>query len=151
VHDMVRRYVKTGIAFLALGLLVGEWMLVRRELGGRLPTPWETSAHVHALVVGFVMMMILGVALWLFPRPAKDDTRYSPARIALAWWMLTLGTLVRVVGELAGGSRTAPALGLVVLGAGTAQLLGLALYFHTMWTRIRPLGSRTREEAGERF
>ena len=151
MHAMVRRYVKTAIAFLATGLLIGEWMLARRELAGRLPTPWETSAHVHALVVGFVMMMILGVALWLFPRPGKEDARYSPGRVALAWWLLTAGTAVRIAGELAGGSSRARALGIVVLLAGTLQIVGLALYFHTMWTRIRPLGSRAREDAGERF
>ena len=75
MHSLVRRYLKTGIAFLALGLALGLWMMVERELYQRFPSPYMTSAHTHAILVGFVMMMILGVALWLFPRPAKDDAR----------------------------------------------------------------------------
>ena len=76
VHSLVRRYLKTGIGFLALGLGLGLWMMAHRELRQRFPSPYLVSAHTHAIFVGFVMMMILGVALWLFPRPAKDDTRY---------------------------------------------------------------------------
>jgi hypothetical protein len=48
-------------------------MLVRRELQGIPPTVYETSAHTHALFVGFLMEVILGVAFWLVPRPHKDD------------------------------------------------------------------------------
>jgi hypothetical protein len=65
--------------FLVAGLLIGGYLLVRRELAGLHATPYEISAHTHLILVGFVMMMILGVALWLFPRPAKEDATYSPA------------------------------------------------------------------------
>ena len=49
MHTLVRRYVKTAIAFLVAGLALGAWMLVRRELWGRFPTAYETSAHTHAI------------------------------------------------------------------------------------------------------
>ena len=32
MHSLVRRYVKTAIAFLLVGLAIGGWMVVRREL-----------------------------------------------------------------------------------------------------------------------
>jgi hypothetical protein len=35
--------------------------------------------------------------------------------------------------------------------AGLAQIAGVGLFFHTMWSRIRPLGSQAREARGERF
>jgi hypothetical protein len=41
--------------------------------------------------------------------------------------------------------------GWVLLAGGTAQGVGLMLYFWTMWTRIRPVGSHLREARGERF
>ena len=62
---------------LALAELAGPETRVV-ELGGRMAGPYAVSAHTHAILVGFVMMMILGVALWLFPRPSKEDTRYTP-------------------------------------------------------------------------
>jgi cytochrome c oxidase subunit IV len=38
-----------------------------------------------------------------------------------------------------------------VVLSGFAQIAGLALFFHTMWSRIRPVGSQAREAKGERF
>src|SRR4029450_8490841 len=101
MHSLVRRYLKTGIGFLALGLALGGWMMPQREVRQHFPSPYLVSAHTHAIFVGFVMMMILGVALWLFPRPAKDDTRYSPRAANVAYWLVACGTAGRVAGELA--------------------------------------------------
>jgi heme/copper-type cytochrome/quinol oxidase subunit 1 len=151
MYTLVRRYIKTAVGFLATGLLLGLWMLVRRELWQRFPTPYETSAHTHALLVGFVMMMILGVALWLFPRPDKADARYRPLLAELAYWMLATGTAGRVVGELSRAAVPERWMGWVIILCGTLQLGGIGVFFHTMWGRIRPVGSAQREARGERF
>jgi heme/copper-type cytochrome/quinol oxidase subunit 1 len=151
MYTLVRRFIKTGIGFLFAGLAVGTWLLVRRELFGEWPHPYLVSAHTHAVLVGFVMFLILGVALWLFPRAAKDDTRYSPARIEAAYWLLALATAARFAAEAARAWSAAPALPWIVVAAGIGQVAGLALYFWTMWTRIRPVGSQLREASGERF
>lgn len=151
MYTLVRRFIKTGIAFLAIGLALGFWMLVRRELWGVWPHPYLVSAHAHAVLVGFVMFLILGVALWMFPRAEKGDERYRPERAEAAYWILTVATAGRIVAEAsrawggAGWQRWA-----VVLG-GAGQVVGLALYFWTMWPRIRPVGSHLREAKGERF
>ncbi|HET7423048.1 MAG TPA: hypothetical protein VFJ92_05775 [Gemmatimonadales bacterium] len=134
---LVRRYLKTAIGFLLLGLALGINMLAQRELRGAWPTPWWISAHTHAILVGFVMMMILGVALWMFPRPAKEDTQFSPLLAEVAYWFLTLGTAGRVLGELLRPGNASLALRWVVVAGGTAQAVGLAIFFWTMWTRIR--------------
>lgn len=95
MYTLVRRYIKTAAAFLALGLTIGGSMLVRRELYGVYPTAYETSAHTHAILVGFVMEMILGVALWLFPRPDKADVRYNPRAAEVAYWLVTVGSAAK--------------------------------------------------------
>ena len=151
MFSLVRRYLKTAIGFLVVGLLLGTWMIVRRELYGLFPTPYETSAHTHAIVVGFVMLMIQGVALWLFPRPASGDDRYRPALAALSYWLVTVGTGGRVAGELMrhGSDGTALRWGIVI--SGVAQGLGILIFFYNMLSRIRPVGSAAREAKGERF
>jgi heme/copper-type cytochrome/quinol oxidase subunit 1 len=151
MHSLVRRYLKTAILFLATGLAIGGWMVVDRELRGTFPSPYAASAHTHAILVGFVMMMILGVALWLFPRPAKEDARYNPRAAEAAYWLLTAGTAGRIIGELARISVSALYVRWVVIVASFAQIAGIGLFFFTMWSRIRPAGSRSREEQGERF
>ncbi|HEX6669290.1 MAG TPA: hypothetical protein VF061_07010 [Gemmatimonadales bacterium] len=134
---LVRRYLKTAIGFLLFGVGLGVYMLARRELGGVWASPWWTSAHTHAILVGFVMMMILGVALWMFPRPAKEDTHFDPRLAEAAYWCLTLGTAARVVGELLRPASEAAGLRWTVVLGGAAQALGLILFFWTMWSRIR--------------
>lgn len=126
-------------------------MVVRRELFSRFATPYETSAHTHALLVGFMMMMILGVALWLFPRPDKTDERYSPDVASTAYWLLTVGTAGRVIGELARPSLPGLWLRWAVVIMSFAQIVGILLFFYTMWGRIRPVGSQVREAKGEKF
>ena len=151
MHSLVRRYLKTAILFLAVGLAIGTWMMAERDLAGRLPSPYEQSAHTHAILVGFVMMMILGVALWLFPRPEKGDVRYSPRVAEWAYWLVALGTAGRVAGELARSGVDALWLRWAVVLSGLAQIAGVAVFFYTMWSRIRPVGSQAREAKGERF
>lgn len=151
VHSLVRRYIKTAVLFLALGLGIGGWMIVRRELYRRFPTPYETSAHTHAILVGFVMSMILGVALWLFPRPDKSDTRYRPALAEGSYWLLTVGTLSRVAGELLRSIAPAEWLRWPIMAGGLLQIAALLLFFYTMWSRIRAVGSHVREAKGEKF
>lgn len=151
MHTLVRRFIKTAIGFLAAGLAIGGWMVARRELADSYPSTYVTSAHTHAIFVGFVMMMIMGVALWLFPRPDKEDVRYNPGAVNASYWFITIGTAGRVVGELLRPSSATWWLRWAVIAFSLTQIIGILVFFHTMWSRIRPLGSRIREEKGERF
>jgi hypothetical protein len=134
---LVRRFLKTAIGFLILGIGLGVYMLVRRELLGAWPSPWWISAHTHAILVGFVILMIFGVALWMFPRPGKDERQFDPRFAEAAYWLITLGTAGRVACELARVQTDAAAVRWVVVGGGGAQALGMALFFWAMWSRIR--------------
>jgi hypothetical protein len=151
MFTLVRRFIKTGIAFLMAGLAVGLYLLIRRELYGIYPTAHIRSAHMHAVLVGFMMFLILGVALWLFPRAPKEDTRYRPERIAASYWILLTATSSRFVAELVRDAVQHRVLAWIIIAGGLGQVLGLALYFWTMWPRIRPVGSQLREAAGEKF
>ncbi len=140
MNAQVRRFIKTAFGFLVLGLLLGLAMLAQRELTGAWPPLYAVSAHKHVIFVGFVMFMILGVALWIFPRPQADDDRFSPRRIDVVYWLLLTGTLARFAGELLRGYADRDGLGGVILAGGVAQAAAFLLYAWTMWRRIRPAG-----------
>jgi hypothetical protein len=140
VSPLVRRYLKSAVLFLVTGLALGVWMLASREFGGWQPLRLR-SAHTHALLVGFVMMMISGVALWMFPRVPADDTRYRPAIAEAAWWCLAPGTALRVALELTLPAQASVTMRVLLMAAGIAQVLGLVLFFWTMWPRIRASGA----------
>jgi hypothetical protein len=77
---LVRRYIKTSLVFLLAGLLLGGYLIVSEFIVGRFPPRLFITAHVHLLLVGFMVMIVMGVATWMFPRPAADATGYQPAR-----------------------------------------------------------------------
>jgi uncharacterized protein involved in response to NO len=137
VSPLVRRYLRTAIGFLLTGLGLGLWMLIRRELEGRYPGPGLISAHTHVILVGFVMMMILGVALWMFPRPERNDVRYRPAMAEAAYWLLTVSTAVRFVGEVLPPNAIGPLQSWLVVLAGSGQVVALGIFFYNLLPRIR--------------
>jgi hypothetical protein len=79
----------------------------------------------------------MGVATWMFPRPARDDARYRPELAEAVYWTMTAATTVRAVAELAGGFTPAPGVRLAIAAGGLGQLAGALLFVLNMWSRVR--------------
>ncbi len=151
MYTLARLYIKTALLFFLSGLALGFWVLVLRLQGEPAMMGVLISAHTHLVLFGFVIMLIMGVAYWMFPRPAKDDIRYSPKMAELNYWLITIGTVVRTFGELY-YYMTAwkGAYALITIGA-ISQLLSGFVFSWNIWTRIRAIGSQHREAKGEKF
>jgi hypothetical protein len=85
------------------------------------------------LLVGFMLMIVMGVAIWMFARPARDDALYRPGLAEAVYW--TIG------GDGAAGRRLS-----IHVGAWAATrhrrwrartILGTALLVVNMWSRVR--------------
>ena len=100
---LIRRYIKTSFAFLIAGVLLGSYVSVGQFLAGAYPPRLVITAHVHLLLVGFMLMIVMGVATWMFPRPACDDRRYRPELAEAVYWLMTVATCVRALAEMLGG------------------------------------------------
>jgi cbb3-type cytochrome oxidase subunit 1 len=90
------------------------------------------TAHVHLLLVGFMLLVVMGVATWMFPRPARDDVRYRAGLAEFVYWVMTLSTVVRATCEIAGGFSAAPVLRIGIALGGLGQLIGAALFVFNM-------------------
>jgi heme/copper-type cytochrome/quinol oxidase subunit 1 len=134
---LVRRYIKTSFVFLLAGLLLGAYIIVAQFVFGTYPPRLFITAHVHLLLVGFMLMIVMGVATWMFPRPARDNARYRPELAETVYWVMTLATGVRGTAEIMASFSSAPALRLTIAVGGLGQLLGTALFVVNMWTRVR--------------
>jgi cbb3-type cytochrome oxidase subunit 1 len=137
VSPLVRRYIKTSFVFLLLGLALGGHIIVGEFLLGVFPPRLYITAHAHLLLVGFMLMIVMGVATWMFPRPAREDTRYRPELAEAVYWVMTLSTAVRTAAELLAPLSSAPAVRLAIALGGLGQLAGAALFVLNMWWRIR--------------
>jgi hypothetical protein len=136
---LVRLYVKTSFLFLLVGVSLGGYITVQVNLLTRAVAWPLMTAHVHLILVGFMLMLVFGVATWMFPRPARNDARYRHGLAWLVYWMLTASTIVRTLGELTAAVTGVRGSALAALG-GLGQLAAVAIFVVNMWTRVRMPG-----------
>jgi cbb3-type cytochrome oxidase subunit 1 len=134
---LIRRYIKTSFAFLIAGVLLGTYASVSQYLLGAYPPRLLITAHVHLLLVGFMLMIVMGVATWMFPRPARDDLRYRPELAEAVYWLMTASTCVRALAEMFAAFADSTALRMTVALGGAGQAGGVLLFVANMWTRVR--------------
>jgi len=122
----VRWFLRSAVVWLGIGMAFGITMGVSPGYVGILRTP-----HLHALLPGFVLMMIFGVAYHVLPRFAGKMVpwRAGPmVHVVLA----NLGLLLLVSGFLL--RIRWPAVGqLLIPGGGILIMTGAALFIHTVW------------------
>ncbi len=151
MFSTVRYFIKTAIGFLLLGLLSGLFMMGSRHLFNYTFPYGIISAHTHVILIGFVMMMIMGVAIWFFPRAEKDDKKYNPDLVLIIYGMMSISTLVRFVTEILNAYLNDPFTNKIIFTSSAGQVLAFLLFFYSIWGRIRPIGSHIREAKGEKF
>jgi cbb3-type cytochrome oxidase subunit 1 len=139
----VRAYLKSSLAWLALGVTAGVAMAAHPV--------WTVyrPAHLHMLLVGFVTMMIYGVAYHVIPR-FTGFPLYS--RRAAAWqlWMSNGGLILMVAGfgiranGLAAGTP-------VLAGGGLITAAGAYTFVYVIWRTLDgPRAARRAMEARTR-
>ncbi len=134
---LIRRYIKTSFVFLLAGLVLGGYLVVAQFVAGVYPSRLLVTAHVHLLLVGFMLMIVMGVATWMFPRPARDDTRYRPEVAEVVYWVMAVSTAVRAAAEILTTVDGASALRPLIAAGGLGQFAGAALFVINMWWRVR--------------
>ncbi len=150
MFTLARYYVKSAILFLVMGLLLGGYMSYRINISDAAVPQSLITAHTHLILVGFVMMLIMGIALWLFPRP-REKVFYSPLLAEITFYLMFLSILVRSAGEIASGIILSPWIAGTVVAGSFGEIAGIVLFFINIWNRIKPIGSQIREAKGEKF
>lgn len=151
MFSTVRYFIKTSIVFLIIGILSGLYISISKDF---FHIPIGTSfisAHVHIILVGSVMMMIMGVALWFFPRAEKEDKKYNPNLILGTYLLITISTALRFIFQIIANFFYVDWINIMVTIFSFFQIIAILLFFYSMWGRIRPVGSQYREAKGEKF
>jgi cbb3-type cytochrome oxidase subunit 1 len=124
----VRVLVKSSLAWLACGVTLGVAMAVHPQLLIYRP------AHVHMNLLGFVTMMIYGVAYHVVPRFTGHPLH---SRTLAGWqaWLANVGLALMVTGFAltANGVRVAT----IVLGVGgTTAALSAYFFVYNVWRTV---------------
>lgn len=80
-------FIKAGILYLVIGVTMGAVFAVRPSLGSELRT-----VHAHLNLLGWVSMMICGVAYHILPR-FRGRQLYSERLATLHFWLMNIGLL----------------------------------------------------------
>jgi cbb3-type cytochrome oxidase subunit 1 len=134
---LVRRYIKTSFVFLVSGLALGAYIVIVQFLLDAYPPRLLVTAHAHLLLVGFMLMMVMGVATWMFPRPTREDSRYRPELAEAVYWVMTAATAIRAGAEIGVALAGARGLRWLIAVGGLGQLAGALLFVLNMWWRVR--------------
>lgn len=133
MEPFVRRFIRASLAWLAVGVLVGVAMAFR---------PYEAlalrPAHAHANLLGFVSMMIFGVAYHVIPRFAArplHNRRLAALHLVVANLGLTL-----MVGGFVGRLRWADAGDLSLRTGAALGAIGAFLFIYNLWRTLEPAG-----------
>lgn len=124
----VRAFIKASVAWLALGILVGVAMAVHPVW-----TVYRT-AHMHMMLLGFVTMMIYGVAYHVLPRFTGNPLR-NRAAAGAHWWVSNIGLAFMVVGFGLRANAGAFATPLLAVGGALAGA-GAYIFAYLVWRTV---------------
>ena len=126
------RFLKGGMAYFVLGTLLGLCLALppaRDALFALAPGRWDL-VHTHLNLLGFVVMVIFGVAYHILPRFAGRPLR-SEAWAGAHFWLAFLSTAGMAV-----GFALPPAAPLLWAGS-AGQFAGIVLGVLNLWLTIR--------------
>jgi cbb3-type cytochrome oxidase subunit 1 len=130
----VRWFIRSSLVWLGVGVVMGVWMAV--DVSAVVYRP----AHMHANLLGFVSMMIFGVAYHVLPRFSGTPLRSRQAAMVHVW-VANAGLAALVVGWLVRG--VAPSLAAWLLGSGAlASAVGAFLFIGNIWVTVGAPGAR---------
>jgi hypothetical protein len=97
---LARRYLKASVGFFVYGILIGLHISAALHLGWGTFRGGYVAAHTHVLLIGFVAMLLAGLALWRFPEPKTGSWVGLPEA---SWWLLVLTVVGRSTSEILTG------------------------------------------------
>jgi cytochrome c oxidase cbb3-type subunit 1 len=128
MQPYVRRFIRSSLLWLVVGVTLGVIMSASPSAGVYRP------AHMHANLLGFVAMMIFGVAYHVIPR--FTGAPLHAERLAAVHLILANAGLAAMVGGfLLRAHALPPAAAMLVAGAATAAA-GALLFVYNIWRTL---------------
>jgi cbb3-type cytochrome oxidase subunit 1 len=130
METFVRGFVRSSLVWLGVGAALGLWMIFDPGVLAYRP------AHMHANLLGFVSMMIFGVAYHILPRFTGNPL--SSRRAAMIHLFLANAGLALMVAGFITRVSNAAAGTLLLQAGGVSSTIGIALFITNIWRTITP-------------
>lgn len=133
-----RLFIKTALVALVLAFSAGAALAIASSVGVAVSPIWAIE-HAHLAFVGWLVNIVIGIALWMLPlareRYPRTAGRYPPWAPMTVYALLNGGLVLRILSEpfLATGAVARTAL----FVSAVAQLAAILLFAYVAWQRVR--------------
>ncbi|MDH5751676.1 MAG: hypothetical protein OEZ59_04595 [Deltaproteobacteria bacterium] len=134
----VQWYVRTALACLVLSMFIGVLRQYDLWRGGIGFGPYVRVVHIHLALMGGVVQMIMGVAMWMFPQDREPSQRL-PFREGPAWTAYALfngGLFGRFAAEYLHRGGAGDVFGGLAVLTGLMQIAAVGIVVVSLW-RLR--------------
>ncbi len=132
-----RMFIKAGLIYFAIGLLVGVLYLGQPLFHLPAVLALLYPVYIHLLMVGWVMQLIIGVVIWMFPKYSKEHPRGSDRLGWIVFWLLNIGLILRIFGEPLITLKPEWNLGWTLAASAILQLLAGWGFVINTWGRVK--------------
>jgi hypothetical protein len=134
---LTRWVIKTSFVYLGIALAIG--ILLAGQSLWRLPVFIATlfPDYIHLLVVGWLTLLIFGVAYWMFPKYSLEHPHGSEPQNWSAYLLLNMGLVIRIVVEPILPQSQGTLLGWLLVVSALLQWLGGMALLITLWKRVK--------------
>lgn len=141
---ITRWFIKSGMIWFSLGIILTFVAEVPGMPAGSLLLP----VYWHLIVIGWVTQVIMGVAIWMFPRKRRDRKKDVSILARGAFWLLNAGLIIRFLSEpfLPMFTENLLVKTSVILSA-VLQVAAVCCFVMEIWPRVQPKKKRKRERS----
>jgi hypothetical protein len=145
----IQWYVRTALLYLLASAVLGVLVQLDQWRGAFGWSRYAITVHAHLALMGGVVQMIMGVALWMFPLTVPIDQRLQ-FKEGLAWTTYALfngGLLGRFAVESLFRSSGGDLYGALTVLTGVMQVAAMLVFVFHIWS-LR-LSKRAQAKRGE--
>lgn len=132
---LTRWYLRAALVYLLIALLCGVLLAGGPLWGWSLPGFFPV--YIHLFVLGWLTLMIFGVAYWMFPKYSRERPRGSESVGWAVFVLINLGLVLRAISEPLVVSASSSLWGWLLVVAALLQWLAGLLFVANTWGRVK--------------
>ncbi len=134
---LTRLFIRTSFVYLGIALAEGILLAGQPFWNSALPFAILFQGYIHLLTVGWLTLLIFGVAHWMFPRYTSEQPHGSEGQNWAAYILLNLGLVMRLVGEPLQDLSPQAFWNWFLVVSAMLQWLGGMIFILNLWKRVK--------------
>jgi hypothetical protein len=137
-----RLFIKSGLLYFLISLGLGVLIQIDSfQYSGMSPMFW------HALMVGWITQIIIGVSTWMFPGRIKEESFRNQKWEWIAFIGLNTGLPIRFLAEPMSSAFDVSFWSYLLIISSILQFIGILSYVIGIWPRVQSKQQRRQKRA----